>query len=149
MGALSLLSAVAVAAESTKLEATIRKANSEWAAAMKTGDAATIAAPYTDTAIFVLVDGTVIKGRAAIENMYRTGFERAGIATSTKIVSAKVVRDGDLAYESGYGEVGIVAGGKPTVRHSRYLTVWQRQSDDEWKIIRNLVLPWTPKARNN
>lgn len=124
-----------------KLKKAVRKANSEWAAAMKTGDAAVIAAPYTDRAVFVLTDGTCVQGRAAIEKMYRAAFERAGLASSTKIDSKRLVLDGDLAYESGYAEVGVVREGKPTVRGSRYLTVWQRQTDGEWKIIRNVVLP--------
>lgn len=124
-----------------KLERAVRKANSEWAAAMKTGDAGVIAAPYTDSAVFVLTDGTCVKGRAEIEKMYRAGFERAGLASSTKIDSKRLVMDGDLAYESGYAEVGVMREGKLVVRGSRYLTVWQRQMDGEWKIIRNVVLP--------
>ncbi|HKP47441.1 MAG TPA: SgcJ/EcaC family oxidoreductase [Pyrinomonadaceae bacterium] len=122
-----------------KLVRAIRKANSEWAAAMKTGDAAAIAAPYADDAVFVLVDGTCIQGRARIEAMYRAGFERAGFATSTRIDSKKLVVDGDLAYESGYGEVGTTKAGKLSTRGGRYLTVWQRQAGGDWKIIRNIV----------
>ncbi len=124
-----------------KLIRAVRKANAEWAAAMKTGDAATIAAPYSDDAVFVLIDGTCIQGRAKIQEMYRAGFERAGLATSTRIESKKLVIDGDLAYESGYGEVGTTKTGKLSTRGGRYLTVWQRQADGEWKIIRNIVLP--------
>src|ERR1043165_1741465 len=82
-----------------KLVRAVRKANAEWAAAMKTGDAATIAAPYSDDAVFILSDGTCIQGRAKIQEMYRAGFERAGLATSTRIESKKLVIDGDLAYE--------------------------------------------------
>jgi uncharacterized protein (TIGR02246 family) len=132
---------VAARSGDAKLDSAVRKANAEWAAAMKTGDAAVIAAPYADRAVFVLTDGTCVQGRAEIEKLYRAGFEHAGLASSTKIVSKKLVRDGDLAYESGYAEVGVVKEGKPIVRGSRYLTVWQRQADGEWRIIRNVVLP--------
>lgn len=124
-----------------KLARAIRKANAEWATAVKTGDAATIAAPYADDAVFILADGTCVRGRAEIEKMYRERFERGGVAASARIDSKKLVVDGGLAYESGYGEIGRIKEGKVSTSGGRYLTVWQRAPDGEWKIIRNIVLP--------
>jgi uncharacterized protein (TIGR02246 family) len=123
-----------------QLDRSIEKANSDWAAAMKTGDSAVIAAPYAEDAVFVSIDGSCTKGRAEIEKLYKTRFARSGLAASTKIESRRVVIDGDLAYESGYGEIGWKTGGGTTVKGGRYLTVWRRQLD-QWKIIRNIVLP--------
>lgn len=124
-----------------KLSAAIEKANSEWAAAMKTGDAAAIAAPYAEDAVFVRVDGSCVKGRSAIEAMYRERFAKAGLASATKIDSKSVVVDGDLAYESGYGEMTMSKDGKPATAGGPFLTVWQRQPEGRWKILRNIVLP--------
>lgn len=124
-----------------RLEQAVHKANADWATAVKTGDAAAIAAPYADDAVFILVDGTCLKGRADIEKMYREGFERGGVATSARIDSKKLVVDGDLAYESGYGEIGRTKSGTAVTSGGRYLTVWQRASDGAWTIIRNIVLP--------
>ena len=73
--------------------------------------------------------------------MYRDGFQKGGPARTTTIESKRLVRDGDLAYESGYAEVGVFRQGKPVTRGSRYLTVWQAQSNGAWKILRNIVLP--------
>jgi len=61
-----------------KLDRAIEKANSEFIAVMKTGNAAVIAAPYSESAVFIAIDG---------------------------------------------------------------ITVWQRQTDRESKILRNVVLP--------
>jgi uncharacterized protein (TIGR02246 family) len=124
-----------------KLDRAIEKANSEFIAAMKTGDAATIAAPYTDSGVFIALDGSCIQGRTEIEKMYRARFARLGVATSAKINSKKLVVDGDLAYESGTGEVGWLKDGKLSVNGGRFLTVWQRQANGEWQILRNVVLP--------
>jgi uncharacterized protein (TIGR02246 family) len=123
----------------SKLKRAVRKANSDWVAAVKTGDAAAIAAPYREDAVFVLADGTCIRGRAEIEKMYRVGFERRGGAASARIDSKTLIVDGDLAYESGYGEINRIDKGKVSTIGGRYLTVWQRTPDGEWKIIRNLV----------
>lgn len=131
----------APASGDTRLDRAIEKANSEWAAAMKTGDAAACAAPYHDDGIFVGFDGTCTKGRSEIEKMYRLRFASRGLAASTKIDSKELVVDGDLAYESGYAEIGWPKEGKVSVSGGRFLTVWQRQADGEWKILRNIVLP--------
>jgi len=125
----------------TKLDRAIEKANSEFIVAMKTGDAATIAAPYTEDASFITIDGTCIQGRTEIEKMYRDRFARSGLARSTKINSKKLIVDDDLAYESGYGEIGLLKDGKLSINGGRFLTVWQRQANGDWKILRNVVLP--------
>ena len=124
-----------------KLDRAVEKANSEFIVAMKTGDAATIAAPYTEDASFITIDGHCIQGRTEIEKMYRDRFARAGLAHSTKIDSKKLVVDNDLAYESGYGEIGLLKDGKLSINGGRFLTVWQRQKNGDWKILRNIVLP--------
>jgi len=124
-----------------KLDRAVEKANSEFIAAMKTGDAATIAAPYTDDASFITIDGACVQGRKEIEKMYRDRFARAGLAHSTKINSKRLVVDNELAYESGYGEIGLLKDGKVSINGGRFLTVWQRQTNGDWKILRNVVLP--------
>jgi uncharacterized protein (TIGR02246 family) len=124
-----------------KLDRAVEKANSDFLVAMKTGDAAAIAAPYAEDASFIMIDGSCIRGRTEIEKMYRDRFERFGLARSTKINSKKLVVDNDLAYESGDGEIGILKDGKVSIHGGRFLTVWQRQTNGEWKILRNVVLP--------
>ena len=132
--------AVATTSDGALHEA-VEHANADWAEAMKRGDAAAIAAPYTDDAVFVLADGKTVQGRAAIEAMYRDGFQRGGNASATRIASKQLVRDGDFAYESGDADVTVLRQGKAVTRGGRYLTVWQAQADGAWKIVRNLVLP--------
>jgi uncharacterized protein (TIGR02246 family) len=124
-----------------RLDRAIQTANSDWSAAMKTGDAATIAAPYLDDAVFVGPGGSCTRGKAAIEAMYRERFSKSGKALSTRIEPHRVAADGALAYEWGYGEITSLANGKPATRGGPYLTVWARQPDGEWKILRNVVLP--------
>jgi len=129
------------ASNDPKLDRAIERANSEWAAAMKTGDAAACAAAYTENSVFIGIDGSCTNGRSEIEKLYRARFASRGVAATTKIDSKKLVVDGDLAYESGYAEIGWPKGGKVSVAGGRFLTVWQRQADGEWKILRNVVLP--------
>ena len=117
----------------------VADANSEWAEAMKTGDARVIAAPYAEHGIFVFPDGSTIVGRAAVEQMYRSRFDKRGLAVSTNIDSKGLQRDGDLAYEWGSAGMAMREGDKVVSAGGRYLTVWQRQPDASWLIVRNLV----------
>ena len=135
---------IAASSGDASLDAAIEKANSEFLGAMKTGDASTIAAPYAEDGIFVMPDGSAIRGRAEIEKMYRTRFAQFGLPASTTLKSRAVSLDEDLAYESGDAEATVTREGKPTVVKSRYLTVWRRGENGEWKIIRNLVFAATP-----
>jgi uncharacterized protein (TIGR02246 family) len=140
--AISLAFAHSIAAPSgdAKLDSAIQKANSQFITATSTGDVTTIAAPYADNAVFVRPDGTCIQGRAEIEKMYRTRFEQSGLPISTKLDSKNVILDGDVAYESGNAEVTVMKEGKPVITASRFLTIWQRGAEGEWKIVRNIVL---------
>lgn len=122
-----------------KLRQAVSRSNAEWLAAMKTGDAATIAAPYADHAVFMFPDGTSVQGRDAIEKMYRSRFEQRGFAETTSIDSKRLEADGDFAYEWGTATVGVRIDGKPVASGGPYLTVWQRQAGGDWKILRNLI----------
>jgi len=51
--------------------------------------------------------------------------------TVDKINSKRLVVDNDLAYESGYGEIGLVKDGKLSINGGRFVTVWQRQKNGE------------------
>jgi uncharacterized protein (TIGR02246 family) len=132
---------IAPAGADPKLLAAIRKANSDFEIAMTKADTASIAEPYTNDAVFVSVDGTVTKGRAQIEQLYRDRFAKSGAALETRIESEEVMIDADVAYERGRGMIKLRVAEERVPNWARFLTVWQRQPGGDWKIFRNLVLP--------
>jgi uncharacterized protein (TIGR02246 family) len=120
----------------------IQRANTDWAEAMKRGDADVIAEPYAIDGVFIAADGTSIRGRSAIRDLYR-----ARLAGKAPIVSASIERRGvaagdrDLVYEWGSGTVtSRSAAGALEARGGAYLTVWKRRDSGRWEIIRNIVL---------
>jgi uncharacterized protein (TIGR02246 family) len=123
----------------------IDRANKEWETAIQTGDADALSRPYRDDGIFIGPDGTSVRGRAAIHEMYAA--RAAAIATAKKrIVAATIQSDGrtaagaDDVYEWGSGWVSIESvDGTRSKAGGRYLTVWHRQPDGTWVIIRNLA----------
>jgi uncharacterized protein (TIGR02246 family) len=150
--ALSLLGArqaFAQASESVDTAAVLRSArpeieaaNAAWLPGLKAHDAASIAAAYADSGIFVAANGAVVRGREAVAHMYEGRFGRMG-----EIRAGGIVQDGiavvssSLLYEWGRGWLETVgANGTAARSGGSYLTVWQRQADGHWRIVRNLSL---------
>lgn len=146
--ALALASQPAVAAPNdsaakTLAEAkpTIDKANAEWLPAMRAKDPAALAAAYAEDGAFILADGREISGRAAIIDFYRQQVANLG-----EVLEGGIHQDGmtlaldGLIYEWGHGGATIAdKAGKRSTSGGPYLTVWKRQADGRWMILRNLV----------
>ncbi|MFT3809665.1 MAG: DUF4440 domain-containing protein [Micropepsaceae bacterium] len=134
------LAGVALADAADDARATIEHANASWEACIKVMDVDCVVADYAEDGMFILPDGKVIAGKAAVAALY-AGAGKPGVTiTDAKITSEAIVSAGDdLVYEYGTGHVErTAADGTVTRRDSRYLTVWKRGEDGVWRIIRNL-----------
>lgn len=121
----------------------IDAANAAWLSGLRKHDAGAIAAAYADSGLFIARDGTVTRGREAITRMYAARFPRL-----------RPIRDGGVAQggltvlgatrvaEWGYAwiEMEPEGGAGPPVRSGgTYVTVWDREADGHWRIVRNLA----------
>jgi len=121
--------------------AAIQHANADWLPAMRAKDPERLAEAYAENGVFVLADGREIVGRAAIIDFYRMRVSRIDNVVSGAIRhdGMTLARDG-LIYEWGHGGATIVGkDGKTTTTDAPFLTVWKRQADGRWRILRNLV----------
>jgi len=121
----------------------IDAANADWLPGLRQHDAKAIAAPYADSGLFSAGDGTVTRGREAIARLYEARFPKI-----RPIRAGGIVQDGLTVLaptriaEWGHGwlELEPERGGAPPVRSGgNYLTVWERQADGHWRIVRNLA----------
>jgi len=120
----------------------IDSANAAWLPAMEREDAAAIAAPYSDDAVFVTASGVSVRGRAAVERLMRERFPQMGRVVGGRLVQDGLTIAGSLIYEWGHADLELVRGAAPPVRSAgRYLTVWSRDASGHWRITRNLSLP--------
>jgi len=124
-----------------RLISAITKAGSDFDVAMTKGDVAPIVAPYSPDAVFVSIDGISFRGLAEIRQLYVDRFAKSGPVLESKIESEELMLDGDLAFERGRGAFTRLRDGKKMTDWARFLTIWQRQPDGDWKIVRNIVLP--------
>lgn len=132
-----LLMSAAHAAIPAAARADIAKANADWSTAMVKGDAVTAVAAYAPDAVFCTAGGTCITGHDAILAMTQQRFSEKGLPKSATAHSTGMVEDRGYIYEWGQAQFTPASG--KTVGGG-YLTVWQRQPDGHWLILRNLVL---------
>jgi ketosteroid isomerase-like protein len=128
--ALTLVFPLAVIAQG--VEAEILKNNEKFAAAYNKGDVVAIGAMYTEDAIAFPPGGDLVKGRAAIEVMWKD-VQAAGL-TDLALQTLSVERDGSLAIEVGTATAKI----KGAPQRIKYVVTWKRQSDGGWKLYRDI-----------
>jgi uncharacterized protein (TIGR02246 family) len=128
----------ACSAQITSAKPAIDHANDDWVRALKAHDAAAIAAAYADDGVFVLADGSEVKGRAAVEKLYAA--QRPVEILGGGIESQGIVCGADgLLYEWGQGHLVFrAADGSEKRGGGPYLTVWKRLGGN-WRIVRNLA----------
>ena len=121
----------------------IDAANAAWLPGLQQRDADALAAAYADSGLFVAGDGAVTRGRAAVARMYAARFPRLRpIRTGAVVQDGLTVLEPTRIAEWGHGwlELAPERDGEPPERSGgTYLTVWQREADGHWRIVRNLA----------
>jgi uncharacterized protein (TIGR02246 family) len=119
----------------------IEAANAARLPAMERGDADAVAAAYAADGVLITSKGTAVAGRSAIAALYRTELSQIGRVISGGLTQEGVTVSGGLIYEWGRGWLVFrLQDGKRKQSSGPYLTVWRRNPDGGWLIIRNLVL---------
>lgn len=101
--------------------------------AVRQGDAAALAALYTDDATLLPPDSEMIKGKQGIEAFWSGGFQM-GIK-DVVLTTVDVFGSGDLAYEIGKANITIqLEGQEPIEQKGKYVVVWKQAADGLWKL---------------
>jgi uncharacterized protein (TIGR02246 family) len=114
--------------------ATIQKLNDKWTGAFNKGDAAAVAAMYTEDAYVLPPGGDMVKGRSAIEALWKQTAQQAGDA---KLVTVDVLPLG----RRGAREIGTVTletkAQPPQQLVGKYAVVW-RQIRGRWLLATDI-----------
>jgi uncharacterized protein (TIGR02246 family) len=111
-------------------KATIDKLNDAWAAAFNKGDAAAIAAMYTDDATVLPQGGAMVKGHTAIQDFWAKTITDLSDA---KLTTVELHTMGEvMAYEIGTVTAKTKASPPQDVA-GKYVVVWRR-SGMSWKL---------------
>jgi ketosteroid isomerase-like protein len=124
------------------------KAARDFEAAVGRGDAAGLAALYTEDAVLMPPNHPAVNGRAAIQE-FLAGMLAQG-ARNMKLVQTTVAGAGSNGYEVGTYEFDLGPASAPVHDKGKYIVGMKRSASGKWLIahdIFNSDLPCPPAAR--
>jgi uncharacterized protein (TIGR02246 family) len=104
--------------------------NSRFMEAAKAGDAAAVAALYTEDATVLPPEAEMVQGAAAVRELWGAWFAQGGVDLTLSTVS--LAGAGNFAYEIGTWSIAAREGG--AAEHGKYVVVWKRGADGTWKL---------------
>lgn len=120
--------------DSVAVRSAIERENALLLEAYRSGDAATLAARYTEDASLVSPGNVTVRGRDRIAAWFQAQRE-AGLG-DLSLHTANVVRVGDLAYETGTwgSRADVRAGSRASLGRDsgRYYAIWKALPDGRW-----------------
>lgn len=116
----------------------IDSAYARFSAALTKGDTATLANTYTADAVLMAPDVKAVTGHDAIAKTF-AGMLASMHPTGLALHTQDVIVSGDYAIETGSSEMTLQGkGGKAVHDVGKYLTVWKKQPDGSYKIVRDI-----------
>ena len=121
-----------------EIEAALNSANDAFVSAFNAGDAAAIAALFTDDGVQMPPNDPAASGKEAIQASYQSSFDQFTFEFAVSQVEAEGA--GEWAFARGTYTIKLTpkADGKAIEDSGKYMNVWARQADGSWKIARHI-----------
>jgi ketosteroid isomerase-like protein len=121
------------------LEQLLRDLDNKWAKAAATKDVEQTIAFYSDDAVVFPPNATSAATKEAIRNGWTEMFASSGFVISWQPTRVQVAKSGGMAWVSGAYELRMNdANGKPSNDRGKYLEVWEKQTDGNWKCTADM-----------
>ena len=115
-------------------KAAVQELTDKWAAAFNEGDAAAVAALYTEDAYLLAPDMEITQGREDIQKFWQGGIEQLSDMKLTVV-------DVELLGENALREIGtftaMTKGDQPQKVSGKYVNIWEKVGD-EWKLATDI-----------
>ena len=126
-------------------EVEIRATVESWHQATRAGDVARVLALMDEEAVFLRAGAPPIRGRAAFGRDLRALLQTHEIVSSGQVQEVQVSGDLGYCWTDLSVKVTPLEGGEPTVRTGPALSIFRRQADRIWLLVRdaNMLAPDT------
>ena len=130
-------------ADTGKIEAELKQAETKWNQAYAEHDAASLAGAYADDAALANPGAPLVTGKDAITKETAAFASDPNLNVQFASDRIQVAASGDLAYTRGHYSLTMTdpATNKPIESAGSYLTVWQKQADGSWKAVEDFITP--------
>lgn len=119
-------------------EAALRKLNEEWSKAVGARDVDKTVSYYSDDAVLMPPNIPTLTGKEPIRTLWKSMLESPSFNGGWRATKVEVARSGDLAYVSGDYEFKEQDKGNPITDKGKYLEVWKKQADGNWKCVADM-----------
>jgi len=117
----------------TKIGEAITTANENFMAVFNQGDAAGLAALYTENGQLLPSQSDFVTGRSAIQEFWQGAMDMG--TKSVKLETVDVEGCGKTAYE--VGKYTLFADGEQMIDKGKYIVIWKKE-DGKWKLHRDI-----------
>jgi len=137
----------------SKIEQAVRDQDAQWSKAAESRDVDKLVSFYADDAIVLPAHAAIATTKDSIRNIFQRLLSIPGVALSWKPTNVTVAGSGDLAYSTGTYQMSAPDdSGKSITDHGKYVAVWKKQADGNWKVAvdiwnTDLPLPAPPDKR--
>ena len=132
-------------------EAAIRQTDAAWIKVIAEKQLDATVSYYDEGASLFAPNAPIATGREAIRKAWAQLFALPGFALSIETTKVEVARSGDLAYSHGtYAFTVNDAKGSPVTDRGKFVLVWKKQADGNWKGVADIFnsdLPPAPAAK--
>jgi len=121
------------------VEQLLRDLDAQWAKAAAAKDVEQTIAYYSDDAIVLPPNATSAATKEAIRNVWKDMFASPSLVISWQPTRVQVGKSGEMAWVRGrYELTKNDASGKPIDDRGKYLEVWEKQTDGNWKCAADM-----------
>jgi uncharacterized protein (TIGR02246 family) len=123
-------------------EEAIRKLDAEWSAAVQNKDAEKSASFYAEDGAILPSNAPKATGKAQVRDVWLHLVGLPGFGLHFEPAKIEVAKANDMAYDVGTYELKLNdAHGIPTTVIGKYVVVWKKQSDKQWKVVADIFNP--------
>jgi len=116
-------------------ESAIRALDAQWSKTAGAHDLDGIVSYYSDDAVLLPPNAPAATGRQAIRASW-ADLAAPGVSIAWQASKVEVARSGDLAYSVGTYTLAMKdPQGKPIADKGKFMEVWKRQPDGNWKAV--------------
>ena len=127
------------AGDTHPVERILRDIDTQWSTAAAAKDLEQTLAYYSDDAIVLPPNATSGTTKEAIRNIWKDLLASPGLVITWKPARVQLGKSGEMAWVSGVYELKMNdTTGKPINDRGKYLEVWEKQSDGNWKCVADM-----------
>jgi ketosteroid isomerase-like protein len=121
------------------VEQTLRDLDTKWSKTAAAKDVEHTIAYYSDDAIVLPPNTTSAATKEAIRNGWKEMFASPGFVITWQATKVQVGKAGDMGWVSGIYELTMNdASGNPVKDRGKYIEVWEKQADGNWKCAADM-----------